>query len=313
LAAAEQAFLDQLRNTFVVAALLAMGLGLVLSVWISWTLSAPLAHMRQAASAYAAHQWEKRVPVHGADEVSDVARSLNSMADELQRAEIQRRNLFADIAHELRAPLTVLQGNLSALLDGVYPLEMSEVATVYDQSRLLSRLVDDVSQLALAEAGHLRVDLAQIAAGPIVQSTVEALAGAAQAQRIALVVTVAPQLPAVRADPSRLTQILHNLLTNALRHTPPGGHITVTAEAQGQGVRLAVRDTGEGIGPEDLPHVFDRFYRADKTRARATGGSGLGLAIAKALVEAMGGTITAESQVGAGSTFGVWLPAAPKH
>ncbi len=313
LAAAEQAFLDQLRSTFVVATLLALGLGLTLSLWISWTLSAPLAQMGQAARAFAAHRWDQRVPVRGAEEVAEVARSLNSMADDLQQAEAQRRNLFADIAHEVRTPLTVLQGNLRALLDGVYPLDMGEIATVYDQSRQLGRLVDDLGQLALAEAGHLSLNVVDTEVGSVVAAAVDAVTATAQAQSITLRAQVAPGLPAVRADANRLSQVLHNLLANALRHTPAGGRITVAAQTLDRGVRMSVEDTGEGITPDDLPHVFDRFYRGDKARSRGTGGSGLGLAIAKALVEAMGGAISVESQPGAGSTFAVWLPAAQRR
>jgi signal transduction histidine kinase len=308
LAAAEQAFLDQLRNTFLVAALLALALGLGLSVWISQNLSAPLAQVRQAARAFASHHWEQRLPIRGAEEVADVARAINHMAETLQGAEVQRRNLLADIAHELRTPLAVLQGNLRALLDGVYPLEMGEVATVYDQSRLISRLVDDLGQLALAEAGQLRLNLAEIDVGPVVLAAVDNWIGVAQEQSITLGPTLAALLPTVRADAERLTQILNNLLANALRHTPSGGRVTLAAEGVDQGVRLSVADTGEGIAAEDLARVFDRFYRGDMARARGSGGSGLGLAITKALVEAMGGSISVQSQVGSGSTFTVTLP-----
>ncbi|MEP7356012.1 MAG: ATP-binding protein [Anaerolineales bacterium] len=310
MAAAEQAFLDQLRNTFLVAALLALALGLGLSVWISRTLSAPLAQVRQAARAFAGHHWEQRLPIRGAEEVADVARAMNNMAETLQGAEVQRRNLLADIAHELRTPLAVLQGNLRAVLDGVYPLEMGEVATVYDQSRLISRLVDDLGQLALAEAGQLRLNLVEIDIRPVVQAAVETWTGVAQEQTITVRPALAAQLPWVQADAARLTQILNNLLANALRHTPPGGSVTLAAEALDEGVRLSVADTGDGIAPADLARVFDRFYRGDKARARGSGGSGLGLAITKALVEAMGGTIAVTSQVGVGSTFTVTLPRA---
>lgn len=310
LAAAEQAFLDQLRNTFMVAALLALALGWWLSVWISRTLSAPLAQVRQAARAFAGRHWEQRLPIRGAEEVAEVARAINHMAAALQDAEVQRRNLLADIAHELRTPLAVLQGNLRALLDGVYPLEMGEVATVYDQSRLISRLVDDLGQLALAEAGQLTLNLAEVDLGPVLAAAGETWAGVAQAQSISVQYTVATPLPTVRADAARLTQVLNNLLANALRHTPAGGRVTLAAEALAQGVQLSVADTGEGIAPDDLARVFDRFYRGDKARARGSGGSGLGLAITKALVEAMGGTVGVTSQVGAGSTFAITLPPA---
>ena len=307
LATAEQAFLNQLHNTFLIAAVAALGLGLLLSVWISRSLSAPLAQVQQAARAFAGHHWEQRVPVRGADEVADVAQAINQMAGALQGAESERRQLLADIAHELRTPLAVMQGNLRAMLDGVYPLEVAEIATVYDQSRLISRLVDDLGQLTLAETGHLRLSLTEIEIGPVVQAAIEDWTGVAQEQSITLRQALGPHLPKVRADANRLTQVLHNLIANALRHTPPGGSVTVSAEALAGGVRLVVADTGEGIAPEDLARVFDRFYRGDKARARGRGGSGLGLAITKAFIEAMGGTVVAESQVGVGSSFTVML------
>jgi two-component system OmpR family sensor kinase/two-component system sensor histidine kinase BaeS len=224
------------------------------------------------------------------------------MADELQRAETLRRNLMADIAHELRTPLTVMQGSLRALLDGVYPLELHEIASIYDETRLLSRLVADLRELALAESGQLALNVQAVEVAPVLQATADQFSAAADTQQTRLVLSNTAVLPDVQADPDRLKQVLHNLLTNALRHTT-SGTITVSGEALDERIRISVQDTGEGIAPEDLGHVFDRFYRADSSRARSTGGSGLGLAIAKAWVEAMGGTIGVTSQPQHGSIF----------
>lgn len=305
---AQQAFLTQLQWAFVIAAAVAGVLGMVVGALISRGLAAPLGRLAEAARGFAARQWDQRAPVTGADEVAEVGRAFNAMADSLQRAEALRRSLMADIAHELRTPLTVMQGNLRALLDGVYPLEAKEIATLYDETRLLSRLVEDLRELALAEAGQLSLTRQPVAVGPLVARLAAQWAAGAEAAQVALTVQ-APDTPLiVQADPDRLAQVLRNLVVNALRHTPAGGQVTLAVEAPASGeVRVWVRDTGQGIAPPDLPHIFERFYQADP--ARASGGSGLGLAIAKAWAEAMGGAIGVTSQPGAGSQFWVTLPA----
>ena len=302
LAPIDQSFLDQLRTTLVVAALVAVVLGIALGLLISRTLASPLSNLAHAARAFAARDFNTRVKVQGADEIAEVAREFNAMADEIQRAEILRRNLMADVAHELRTPLTVLQGNLSAMLDGVYPLERSEIATLYDETRLLNHLVDDLRELALAEAGQLQLNLQSTDVAAIIESTVASFAVAAEMEGVRLNVD-AKNLPRVNADGDRLAQVLRNLIANALRHTSNGQTISIQCSVISDQLKVSVSDTGEGIPPEDLPHVFDRFYRGDKSRARTSGGSGLGLAIAKTWVEAMGGQIGAESQLGQGSTF----------
>jgi two-component system OmpR family sensor kinase/two-component system sensor histidine kinase BaeS len=307
LSSAEQAFLDQLRQTLRLAGVAAIVLSIVLSLLISRTLTAPLADLVRAARQFAARQWQARARVHGADEIAEVAREFNAMADEIQRAETLRRNLMADIAHELRTPLTVLQGNLSAMLDGVYPLERAEIATLYDETRLLSRLVDDLRELALVEAGQLHLQLQPTEISTIIESTVASFAAVAEMQGIRLN-HQADSLPRVQADADRLAQILRNLISNALRHTPPGGHVSIVATVIQEGVRVSVIDTGAGIAAEDLPYVFDRFYRGDRSRARTSSGTGLGLAIAKALVEAMGGKIGVTSEVGRGTHVWFTLP-----
>ncbi|MBI3731874.1 MAG: HAMP domain-containing histidine kinase [Chloroflexi bacterium] len=319
----EQNFLDQLRVTLVIAAVVAGSLGILFGTLISRTLAAPLADLASTARAFAARDWGRRVSVRGAAqtaEIAAVARAFNEMADDLQHAETLRRNLMADVAHELRTPLSVLQGNLRALLDDVYPLERREIATLYDQTRLLSRLVDDLHQLALAESGQLPLNVQAIDLMGLLQATHSQFAAGAEAQGLSLTVgaglapALAPALPRARADADRLAQVLQNLISNAIRHTPTGGRITITAEplaiAAGEMVRVSVGDTGDGIAPEDLPHVFDRFYRADRSRSHRGGGAGLGLAIAKSLTEAMGGTIGVESARGQGSRFWFTLPVA---
>jgi two-component system OmpR family sensor kinase len=309
LATTEQDFLDQLQNTLLVAALLAAGLGIAIGLVISRTVSRPLSQLAQAARAFAAHNWDQRVKVGGTEEVAEVSFAFNDMADSLQQAETLRRNLMADVAHELRTPLTVLQGNLRAMLDGVYPLERGEIATLYDETRLLNRLVDDLRELALAEAGQLKLNLQAIELAALIGSTVTNFMPVAEERGLTLEAQI-DRAVEVRADPDRVAQVLRNLIANALWHTPPQGHIAVEARPIDPGWQISITDTGEGIAPEDLPRVFDRFYRAAKPRTRHNGGSGLGLAIAKSLVEAMGGQIGAESELGRGSRFWFTLPRA---
>ncbi len=301
----EDRFLDRLYVTLIIAALAAGGIGAALGLGISRTIAAPLAGLANAAHDFAARKWDRRVNVQGTDEVADVGRAFNSMADALQRGEMQRRNLMADIAHELRTPLTVMQGNLRAILDGVYPLELREVATLYDETRLMSRLVADLRELALAEGGQLPLNLQTVELKNALNSSIEQFALAAEAQDTHIEVMETP-LPTVRADPDRLVQVMHNLLGNALRYTA-GGRITIASDQLANFVRIRITDTGKGIAPEDLPHLFDRFYRGDDSRAGSN--TGLGLAIAKAWVEAMGGNIGVESNAGQGSTFWFTLQA----
>jgi len=215
---------------------------------------------------------------------------------------------MADVAHELRTPLTVLQGNLRAMLDEVYPLDRAEIATLYDETRLLSRLVDDLRELALADTGQLQLNVQTVEIGETSRAVVASFSAVADAQNVRLTIE-GDERVRVRADPDRLAQILRNLLANALRYTPNGGSITVSAQTLSEDtLRVSVADTGEGIAAEDLPHVFDRFYRGDKSHRRSSGSTGLGLAIAKAWVEAMGGTIGVESGRRRGSRFWFTLP-----
>ncbi|PJF48810.1 MAG: sensor histidine kinase [Chloroflexi bacterium] len=308
----ERRFLSDLQGSIALIALVGVGLGIVAGLFVSRSLSKPLTVVAQAAHAFAQRDWSQRVPLKATAhiaEVAEVAQAFNRMADSLQQAEAQRRNLMADVAHELRTPLTVIQGSLRALLDGVHPLQMKEIAAVYDETRLLARLVEDVRELALAEAHQLPMAIRPVDVGAALRATAERFAAAADAQQVALGVSISEGIPPAQADPDRLAQVLHNLVSNAFRHTPPGGQITLSAEALADGVRVSVRDTGEGIAEEDLPRVFDRFYRSDRSRSRSTGGAGLGLAIAKSLVENMGGRIGVESRLGQGSEFWFMLPA----
>jgi len=329
LSMAGQQFLAQVNGALLQAGLLAGGLGLLLGVVIARGLAAPLSRLSAAARQIARGKLDERVPIAGAAEIADTARAFNEMADGLQQAEQLRQNMIADIAHELRTPLTVIQGNLRAILDDVYPLEKAEIATIYDETVMLSRLVGDLRELAQAEAGRLALDIQPVEAAPLVQSAIAPFEAAAAAQRVTLVADLADQLPLVLADPDRVRQVVHNLVANALRYTPAGGTITLRAtRTEGRGLRtepvehlalplspqssvlFTVEDTGQGIAVADLPHVFERFWRADRSRSRDQGGSGLGLAIARQIVVAHGGQIGVTSRIGVGSQFWFRLPIA---
>jgi two-component system OmpR family sensor kinase len=312
----EQSYLDQVNRALLLAGALAGSLGILLGLGLSRGLTAPLARLTAAARHIAGGDLSQRVPETGSAEIATLGRAFNQMAADLERAEELRRNMVADVAHELRTPLSVLQGNLRAILDGVYPLEQAEIAALYDETRLLSRLVGDLHDLAQAEAGQLHLDLRPTDVAEVVRTMVANLAIAAEAKGVRLTTDLADGLPPVLADPDRLAQIMRNLLSNALRHTPEGGQITVSAtyngrhEFDGPAVRIVVADTGEGIPTDELPRVFDRFWRAERSRSRERGGSGLGLAIARHLVQAHGGEMGVESEVGQGSRFWFTLPAA---
>jgi two-component system OmpR family sensor kinase len=309
----EQAFVARLRWLLVVGALLATGLGLLLGLTFSRSLTAPLQRLASAARAVANRDFSRRVKVEGSAEIAEVARAFNEMTVALEESEGQRQNMVADVAHELRTPLSVIQGNLRAILDDVYPLDKAEISRLYDETRLLSRMVDDLRELALADAGQLRIIVRPTDVSQVIQATLDNLSLAAEAQEVTLTAELSPDLRAGQVDPDRLAQVLRNLIVNALRHTPPGGSVTVSADLADSSIEIAVADTGEGISAEDLPHVFDRFWRADRARSRDErwgGGTGLGLSVAQSIVEAQHEHIWAESTVGQGSVFRFTVPLA---
>ncbi len=307
----EERFFERLRQLLLAGGLVAGTIGLLLGLGFSHSLSAPLQRLAAAARAVAAGDLSHRVAVQGSAELAEVSRAFNDMAAELQQAEQLRQNLMADVAHELRTPLTVLRGNLQAILEDVYPANKREIGVLYDETQLLSRLVDDVRELALADSGRLQMNLQAIDLKKTLSAACESLTPSVRARDVSLTLQVPEGLPAVLADPDRVAQVLYNLLVNALQHTPPGGTITVTACRVDGGAEVVVSDTGEGIAPEHLPHVFDRFWRSDPARSRDErqgGSTGLGLSIARSLVNAQGGRIWVDSEPGGGAVFHFTLP-----
>lgn len=270
----------------------------------------PIRELTSAAQRMEAGDRRTRVPVTGADELTRLAHAFNAMAEAVERNEAHRRTLVSDLAHELRNPLVNIRGDLEAAEDGLVALDAYLVGSLLEETSLLERLITDLGDLALAESGFLRLhphdsDLAEIAT-----QVASAQRTAADAAGVTLVVAADRPAP-VYADATRIRQALTNLVTNALRYTPSGGTVRIAANVDGRDATLEVTDTGSGIDAQHLPHLFDRFYRADPSRTRATGGTGLGLAITKTLVEAHGGTITVASEPGQGTTFTIRLPAVP--
>ena len=295
------------RTLLLVAA--AAGIGAVLLVLgLSRRILAPVEALTAAARRMAAGDLSQRVDAESEDEIGDLARAFNAMADGLTRLEELRRNMVTDVAHELRTPLTNIRGYLEALRDGVVEQDDQLIDSLYDEAMLLNRLVDDLQELSLAEAGQITLQRQPVAIAEVAERAVEAARLRAEAAGVTLGSDVRQDLPLVDVDPQRVGQVLRNLLENGIANTPPGGDVSVTAQVAEGMVEVRVRDTGIGISAEDLPHIFERFYRADKSRSRATGGAGLGLTIARQLVEAHGGHIWAESAEGVGSTFVFTLP-----
>ena len=288
---------------------LLIGLGsLVVGLVISRGVSRPLSHLTEATRAVAAGDLDVRVSARYPGEMGELATAFNDMAADLARADELRRNLTADVAHELRTPLSVIRGKLEGVLDGIYPATAEHLEPVLEETELLTRLVEDLRLLALAEAGQLALEKRPLDVGDLLRDAQVNFGPQAADRGVTLSLDPPPDLPQVLADWQRIAQVLGNLLTNALRHTPPGGCVTMSAAADDDRVTVTVADTGTGIPADDLPYIFERFWRGDKSRSRAGGGTGLGLAIAKHIVEAHGGTIGVESAPGEGARFWFTLP-----
>lgn len=282
--------------------------GLGGGIVIGRVVSAPITELVKAADKIGKGDLNTRVFPRGSQEMIDLADRFNKMAQELEHAETLKNNLMADVAHELRTPLTVLEGNLRAALDKVYMLDEAEIANLYSQTRHLTRLVNDLRELALAESKQLHLEKYPTDLNALLTETIQALDPLAAEKSVRLIYQPT-LLPELSVDPTRIRQALFNLLSNALRHTPSGGEISVAGKQAKGVVVLSVKDSGEGLLPDQLAAVFDRFYRADKSRSRQTGGTGLGLAIVKAIIESHGGQVEAYSEgKGKGSEFTIVLP-----
>ena len=307
----ETYLVTRLNQAALIAGAVAGGLALILAVLLAMQLLRPVRDLTRAAKQMAQGDLSQRVPVKGKDELAELGRMFNFMAGSLQQAEESRKAMTADIAHELRTPLAVQRANLEALQDGIYPLSADNLQPVLEQNRMLTRLVDDLRTLALADAGQLTLERAPTDLSGLLQGVIERFQPQANGQGVRLVLEMTKtHLPLLDLDAIRVEQILTNLLSNGLRYTPQDGTIRVGVQGQGPEVDVTVRDSGPGIPEESLPFVFERFYRADKARARAEGGSGLGLAIARQLARAHGGELSAANHPEGGAAFTLRLPVA---
>ena len=306
----EQSFLGSLKSSFWEALLLAGLVALLLALLFSYQILKPIRALTEVANRMEKGDLSQRVKTRAKDEIGKLAHAFNTMADSLARSEQLRRNMVSDVAHELRTPLTNIRGYLEALQDRVVQPTQEIIASLYEESLLLSRLVADLQELSLAEAGQLCLICRPLALEELIVKAVYALQLQAEGKQIAIHVDISPGLPKIEADPERVAQILRNLLSNAITHTPVGGEIFVNAWVEEDEVRVSVQDSGEGVAAEHLSNIFERFYRADASRARATGGTGLGLAIVKQMVQAHGGRVGVESHPGQGACFTFTLPLA---
>jgi len=304
LSPAEMAFLRRANNALLLATGGAMLVALVVGVLLARTLTRPLQALTEATHRMAGGALEQVVPVKSKDEIGELAAAFNQMSRAVARANNARRQMTADVAHELRTPLTVIAGYIESMRDGVLKPTPDRLSVIYAEIEHLQHLVGDLRILSQADAGELKLNRQLVAPGELLQQAFAMFEHQAAQQDIRLAVRADASLPKILVDETRLLQVLTNLISNALRYTPAGGQIELLAAPDGGGLTLTVRDTGQGIAPDDLPFVFDRLYRADKSRAEENGESGLGLAIAKAIVEAHGEQIDAHSEgKGRGSSF----------
>jgi signal transduction histidine kinase len=311
----ETHFLSRINGYLWIAGLIAAVAALVLGLFLTRQITRPLRALNNGAKQIAAGELSHRVKVHSNDEVGQLADSFNEMAAKLENNEQSRRRMVFDIAHELKTPLTIIQGTVDGIEDGVFLPDKPHFDTIKEQTELLNHLVNDLRDLSLAESGQLKLDRQPADMAALVQRKIEQFQVNARQKNLQLSLEAPCDLPEVRIDTKRMEQVLGNLLSNAIRHTAGGGQITVALRLTGADSKngkssliISVADNGEGIPPEHLPHIFERFYRVETSRSRSEGGAGLGLAIVKQMVQAHGGEVRVESQKGKGSTFFISLP-----
>jgi signal transduction histidine kinase len=308
----ESRFLANINQAILFGALGAVIVALLLGILLARTISRPVREVTEATRIVAGGDLGYQVPVRTQDELGELAASFNQMSADLAQSNEQRRQMTADIAHDLRTPLSVILGYMEALSAGKLEPTPETFDIVYAKGQHLQHLIDELRTLALVDAGELTLDRRPVEPAALLEHTALAHMVQAQEKEIDLRVEASEELPEIEVDPQRMAQVLGNLVSNALRYTPVGGQIILSAVSSGQNVLLSVKDTGPGIDPRDLPHIFDRFYRSDKSR-RQNGESGLGLAIAKSIVQAHGGSISAASTLELGTLFTISLPAIPAN
>lgn len=311
LGASQRAFLNSVNRSLIYGLISASLAAILLTIMLSRRILRPIEALTKASRAMGAGKLNQRVTIHTNDEIGELATAFNAMADGLSHQEQLRRNMVSDVAHELRTPLSNIRGYLEAIQDGLTQPTPEVINSLYEEAMLLNRLVDDLQELALAEAGQLQLRPALVNLETLISGAITAIQPRLDDKKIHLVTDVAHNLPVLEIDPERIAQVLRNLLTNAITYTSEGGAITLRAFRIPTGVEVLIQDTGIGIAQDHLRNVFERFYRVDESRSRATGGAGLGLAIVKQLIQAHGGEINIESILGIGTTVTFTLPMTP--
>jgi len=305
---AEEDFLDQVNDSLWKVGLITAAVALLIGLILTRQIARPIRALISGARHLTKGELSYRVDAKSHDEIGELADSFNIMASSLEKGEQSRRQLTADITHELRTPLTIIEGTVDGMIDGVFKSDSEHLSTIKEQTSMLTHLISDLRDLSLAESRQLKLNLTSTDMVKLVQRVVSSYEINAQEKNIRINLEKATQIPEIRIDPIRMEQVISNLLTNAIRHTPSGHNIDINVKNDEGGLVISVADTGEGIAPEDLPHVFERFYRSDTSRSRKEGGTGLGLAIVKQMVEAHGGKVWVESKIGMGSIFNILLP-----
>jgi signal transduction histidine kinase len=304
----EEEFIQRVNSLLLYSALGATIVALLLGILLSRTLTRPIRELTAATHAISEGNLGQQVPVRSRDEIGELTRAFNKMSAELVRSVNARRQMTADIAHELRTPLSLILGHAEAVHDGVLPPTRENFEIIRDEAGRLEHLVDDLRTLSLADAGELSMEMETVRPKKLLQEVASLYQYHLQQKNISLDLQIPDDITDIQADASRLTQVLTNLLDNALRHTPDGGKVTLAARGTKDGLLIWIQDSGPGVASGDLDRIFDRFYRLDSARSREQGGSGLGLAIAKSIVQAHGGQMWAESQPGQGLAIFIQLP-----
>jgi len=307
----ESLFLQRTNNALLTGGLAAVCIAVIIGMVLARSLTRPLKALTAATQTFAKGQNEQQVAVNSDDEIGQLVTAFNSMSREVDEVNRLRRQMTADIAHDLRTPLMVIGGYIESMRDGVLAPTAERLDVIYLEIERLENLVIDLRTLSQADAGELPVHPQAISPRSILERSIAPYRQRAEQQDVQLELNAEADLPSIFVDEARMIQVLCNLLSNSMRYTPSGGKISLNASQEDGSIVLSVNDTGSGISEEDLPLVFNRFYRADKSRHTETGESGLGLAIAKALVEAQGGSIDAQSTLGKGTSLRIHLPAHP--
>lgn len=304
----EVLFLSRIKIIVILVSIFILIVSIVVVYIFSGKLTKPIVSLNSSVKEIRDGNYLSRVEPLGDDELAQLGLSFNQMAESLSDAERWRKQIIADSAHELRTPVSLIQGNLEMILDGVYKADDLKIKSIYDETLVLSRLITELQELSSAESGQMILELELIEPRAFIETVLDIFRVKEKQNRIKIINYIKPDLPKIKADPRKLKQVLSNVLANALRHTPEGGEIGIRATTEGDSVVFKITDSGNGIKEDDLDRIFDRFYRIDNSRNRKHGGSGLGLAISREIIKLHGGNIYAESEIGKGTSITIILP-----